>query len=676
MSDDNEIARPVRISRIEHDDGVEIGQWYWMKTKRYRRTGKHKSSESSARELLCVTHVGSNYVELSSVPEGTNHGSSTWRIHFKDFAAKCTLEPDAPRVINGFIEEHRQASLELIGEVQRITAALGVAPDQQLSIDGGSSDTQALVRVTTATPVKEYKKALQKAKEKTLPELFEKIEEENQQQAQWMMAQILPFEARIGTIEPIVEAINARVLNVELYAGLVEEVVQVRDGEPAAYDAQLHLMQRRHYMDEESLLAYRAGGMDYKRVEDFDKWIAKDKHMRRILPFDRCVVAFRIRRSEKERDPEKYGGGIGAFIRIGEEMREDKRTFIYLRNGERLYRLATELKFKRKLFPDLDAKDVASGNLYAKEGDSYYDDDGDELSRDERKEWHIVTENKWKAMCEADAEEALASAAYEQAKKDAKKNKQPEPKYQYFRLNRESRDYHLWTPDSVYYDDIKAQLAADTAEHNRLAIVLQGLLDRSPVFHPHPKWELWTVDGFEAAVRLVYDDSRALSAGKAPDFEAYRARLNAKFKAGSYSVGQREPWLEHEIEKENERRANSWRYKSSDNVSKWWRPQGNDGPDIIAKVDRFSKQHGCQFKWTRERQRSTWRHEYGEPLPCRFVAPTNRLLNVSAYTPGDYLIFYADPRTRAEYLKWAPLLLAAEDWHAGKTTKKENDDDE
>lgn len=676
MSDDNELSRPVRITRIEHEDGVEIGQWYWMKTKRYRRTKKHESKESSARELLCVTHVGSNYVELSSVPEGSNHGSSTWRIHFKDFAATCTLEPDAPRVIAGFIEQHKQASLELIGEVQRITAALGVAPDHQLSIDGGSADTQALVRVTTGTPIKDYKKALEKAKTKTLPELFEQIENENALQAQWMMAQILPFEARIGTIDPIIEAINARVLNVELYAGLVEEVVQVRDGKPAAYDTQLHLMQRRHYMDEESLLAYKFGGMDYKRIEDFDKWIAKTKNMHRILPFERCVVAFRIRRSKKERDPDEYGGDLAAFIRISNEMQEDKRTFIYLRNGERLYRLATELKFKRKLFPDLDARDITSGNLYAKEGDSYFDDDGDELSHDERKEWHIVTENKWKAMCEADAEEEREHAAYTQAVKDAKKNKTPEPEYRYFRLERESRDYELWTPDSVYYDDIKAQLAADTAEHNRLAIVLQGLLDRSPVFHPHPKWELWTVDGFQAAVRLVYDDSRALSPGKAPDFEAYRARLNARFRAGSMSVGQREPWLEYEIKKENERRSNSWRYKSSDNVSKWWRPPGNDGPDNVAKVDRFSKKHGCQFKWKRERQRSTSRHDYGEPLPARFVAPVNRLLNVSAYTPGDYLIFFADPRTRADYLKWAPLLLAAEDWHAGKRDNRYEEDNE
>jgi hypothetical protein len=41
------------------------------------------------------------------------------------------------------------------------------------------------------------------------------------------------------------------------------------------------------------------------------------------------------------------------------------------------------------------------------------------------------------------------------------------------------------------------------------------------------------------------------------------------------------------------------------------------------------------------------------------------LLNVSAYKPGDYKRFFSDPRTRKEYLKWAPLMLAAEDYHAG-----------
>jgi hypothetical protein len=41
-------------------------------------------------------------------------------------------------------------------------------------------------------------------------------------------------------------------------------------------------------------------------------------------------------------------------------------------------------------------------------------------------------------------------------------------------------------------------------------------------------------------------------------------------------------------------------------------------------------------------------------------------VNVSAYKPGEHLQFFQDPRTRAKYMKWAPMLLAAEDFHAGK----------
>ena len=38
----------------------------------------------------------------------------------------------------------------------------------------------------------------------------------------------------------------------------------------------------------------------------------------------------------------------------------------------------------------------------------------------------------------------------------------------------------------------------------------------------------------------------------------------------------------------------------------------------------------------------------------------------TAYTPGDYHLFFDDPRTRELYLKWAPFMLTAEDFHGGK----------
>lgn len=42
--------------------------------------------------------------------------------------------------------------------------------------------------------------------------------------------------------------------------------------------------------------------------------------------------------------------------------------------------------------------------------------------------------------------------------------------------------------------------------------------------------------------------------------------------------------------------------------------------------------------------------------------------------------FFDDPRTRAEYFKWAPYMLAAEEWHAGRrsgvTERSDNENDE
>jgi hypothetical protein len=185
------------------------------------------------------------------------------------------------------------------------------------------------------------------------------------------------------------------------------------------------------------------------------------------------------------------------------------------------------------------------------------------------------------------------------------------------------------------------------------------------VFHPHPPWQLWTAEGFESALRLVYDDSRALTPGEAPDFETYRARLNASLRVGSITVGQDVLWELHEGEREAKRLDNDWRTRTKYRP-KTFRPYGNPGPGVLAPLAGFSKRSGtCTWKWTRRRLRGTWRGD-GERIPCSFSAPAAEVLNVDAYQPGDFHQFFDDPRTRADYLRWAPLLLVAEDFKAGK----------
>ncbi|HYX21393.1 MAG TPA: hypothetical protein VFA98_11170, partial [Thermoanaerobaculia bacterium] len=91
-----------------------------------------------------------------------------------------------------------------------------------------------------------------------------------------------------------------------------------------------------------------------------------------------------------------------------------------------------------------------------------------------------------------------------------------------------------------------------------------------------------------------------------------------------------------------------------------YRPPGNPGPGKLARVVGAGKDK-CTFKWEREK----WGSSGDTTVRCSLTAPKERLFNASAYKPGDFKIFFDDPRTRAEYLEWAPLLLEAEEYHAG-----------
>jgi hypothetical protein len=202
--------------------------------------------------------------------------------------------------------------------------------------------------------------------------------------------------------------------------------------------------------------------------------------------------------------------------------------------------------------------------------------------------------------------------------------------------------------------------------------VLQGLLDRSTVFKPHPPWRLWDEGGFKQAIALVYDDTRALVPGAAPDFLAYQAALNSKLEPGSITVGQDDFWARREAAKESQRMDNNWRTSKRDWRPTHHRPEGDPGPGKLARVARVSGKGAprCMFEWTRKKRSESWRDD-AALLPCTVTVPASKLLNVSAYKPGDFHKFFDDPRTRADYLEWAPMLLEAEEYHAGNREVRE-----
>lgn len=626
---------------IEPGSGMlDLGQWYWVTSERW-----NGSAYETYEWLGCVMRLGSNYVELE--PPRWKHGASRQRVHFDEAHEFLRFEPEAARVIESKIAHYRQESARLLDEVKALNMRLGLRAAGALpsAQDVATQGTQ-MVSLSAQPDMDGYRTALIEAKEKTLPELFKGIEKANEEMARWMSAETLPMLAITQTMDGTISEIKDRIFNVSLYAGLTEQAVRCCAGAPAAMDEKLHVMQRRLYMDEESLLDYRAGGLEFDGIEAFDAWISQPHNRDRILPFARTLVAMRVRRRIKDRD--SNGNMLRAFININ-LAESDSFTFLYVRNGDQVWRLSCEMDFGEMIFPDrtmFDPSEPKMVKMFASRVD--------------------------KMISRSEYEERLAEYEARQARIEKWKLAHPgEPvsacpdSREIFNAGFRPSEWQPFDPSNVYFDECTQEIANRVKEYNRVALIIQGLFDRSEVLHPHPPVQSWTADGFARAITLIYDGAAVLHHGEAPDFEAYRQCCNASIKAGSITVGQELFWLEKEAERENRRLDADWR-NTSDYRHSTFRPHGNPGPGLVARIDKWrSRAKEAVFTWERERQTNRWRNS--DTIRCTISVPAERLLNIDAYRPGDFKQFFQDGRTRAEYLKWAPLLLTAEDYLAGKT---------
>ncbi len=617
----------------EQPDTPKLGRWYWVK-----QNPREEGEEAPAPKLACVTDTGSNYVELTYMDASERYRSTT-RLHDDIFWDRCEFVEDAGALLRGNAEKCKRELDGLMEEVKLLSSKLGVASSLSL----GTGDSSVAITLAQAAPAGEYKTALVKAKDETLPALFKAIEEKATEYGRWMKAELIPMRAEAEALKPAIARVEDRIFNVELYAGLCETVKKIKDGAPAGLTEPVHLFQRRLYMDEECLANYQAGGMEFKDLHAFERWLCRKENLERVMPFPRTVVAFQVRHKEKERETL----GFREFVRMLEDRDLDKLTFLYIRNGQRVYRLKTSIDFGEKLFPDTDHPVLAPGEglLYAK------------LSSfgDGRR---IIGQAEYEAKVAA---EEAAQAEYERRQAEEKKKPKGERHHIFGpHFDDASYNYEAFTKDNVHYDDIAAFIRREMERHNRVVLVLQGLLDRSEALHPHPAWRLFESGGFAEGLCLHRDSDRVLVAGDKPDFEAYRAEKNASLAVGSVVVGQQEAWLLYEGRREAARRDRDYRWARTEARPTRWQPEGDPGPGRFARALRLDKAGHVHFAWTKERKGD------GPPVLRKYACKTGRVFNVDAYEPGDYKKFFSDPRTREEYLRWAPFLLAAEDYKAGK----------
>lgn len=650
-------AETANTERMERGDSgyIRVGDWYW-------HHGDDGKSEDP--KLMCVMKVGTNFVEVHSPRLG--NGYTYDRILLKDIHKHLTFEPDATRIIAGKVAGLKVTLDQTLEEVRELTHDLGL-PDSSRIADGTASpegESRELAVMNGTQDVNDHKKRLAEARETTLPELFKKIQSTTESMASWMKAESMPFLSEADGLKAHLKNIDDRIFNISLYAGLLETMVQCRDGKPADMGTKLNVMQRRLYMDEECLLNYTAGGMEFADVEEFDEWLARDENFHRVLPFDRCIVAMKVRRKPKDRGPSE--NLLDLFIKMNLEA-ADKNTFLYIRNGDRLYRLNTDVDFGEKIFPSRDQFDPSEPlmmNLFANRVDGFMTvrefeaiEEADKREKEQRAQW--FTDNPFDEW------------AREELLKDDAKAREGRLRWEWEHSNpfrqRSSHPRGDWEPfdqNSVYYDDAVLKILDKMREYNRIALIIQGILDRTDALAPHTKIRTWQPEEFSAHIELIYDADEGLNNGEEPDIQAYIDRCNESLGRGSVVTGQQLYWMEKEADKENRRRDNDWRSSQRPGLDVY-APYGNPGPGDIARIASWSKtQRKAGFKWFRDRM--SYRHDQSDHVAASLSVPADRLFNMDAYQPGDFMQFFADHRTRAKYLKWAPILLRAEDYKAGR----------
>lgn len=625
---DIQIFNPITHENIP-EKLPELGEWYHINVE-----------DENDKECIfgCVIDIGSNYVVVDYP------GNRFDRFHIDKFLKISKFEPDPDSIIDPKIAQIQQSLTSQINEMQRLIATASPVPST-------NQTENALVPLSQAMDIVKYKADLITIRDKSLPEIQEKIKNTTNSLTNWIKAKMMPIKASLESSKNKISLVNNQIFNIELYVGLLDNIAHIKKGSPADQSEKINIFQRTLYADEESLEDYEAGGLRFDKLYQFERWLKKPLVFNRVFPFPKTIVAFRIRRQKAV--PE-YRDFVSFQI---EDC--DKYTFLYVRNGDNLYRLQSEIDFSPNLFPSKHEFDTTQP-LYAS---------------GQFKVNKIITENEYLDLCQRYDE-------YKKEFRDWKKNN-PESHPIHFKASERRRDfswmdaspresYKKVDNDNTFKDEVLNHIDQQIREYNRIILILQGILDRSEILNPQPQIRLYESEDFVNYVNLIYDESNTLNPPDKPDIVTYLYKKNEVLKPGDIVTGANIYWEEEQAKKENARQQRDWRIKNPTTYNRFV-PFDKKGPGRYARVSKISNRTKiATISWTWEKE--IYKRGYGyvvEEKESHIRIPFDRILNVSEYESGEYKQFYNDPRTRIDYVKWAPLLLAAEDHVGGKPQPEE-----
>jgi hypothetical protein len=215
------------------------------------------------------------------------------------------------------------------------------------------------------------------------------------------------------------------------------------------------------------------------------------------------------------------------------------------------------------------------------------------------------------------------------------------------------------------YDGAVNDRAERLKHHNRIFFIIQGLLDRSEVFHPHDHIDFANEQSVEKFIIPVRDEEDGLPTSQPMSWEQYQSEANKSLRPGDVVF----------VDFEWTHRPRGWRQRNEEwHLREFMRYEGRADKGKL-RVSRSATRTGYQFtesQWYTgtDGERHFGRGEWGEWPTKRehFTCSPDELFRVASYKPGDYKKFLCDAQLKGQYLQWAGYLLSSERYQ--KTPEK------
>lgn len=196
---------------------------------------------------------------------------------------------------------------------------------------------------------------------------------------------------------------------------------------------------------------------------------------------------------------------------------------------------------------------------------------------------------------------------------------------------------------------MRAEKSADSVKRHymRAALILQGLLDRTPVFRPLPeaKIDVTKQEAYEGPIRVILDADLMLSDG-VERFADWVKRINAALEPGMRIIGSFNNW-EHGL-----RHYDYEKRYGNERIS----PNGASYPDS-GVIHTLDSRRGDGFVFYYERT-GEWR-DYAKRASCVVYRGDEFILNFDAASVEEMEYYLSSRLDRHNYLYMIPILKRA-----------------